>query len=126
MERTQGGLGVPMTARNFLFALGILALGAGLSVKVSRADSAPPCGRIASSDEVAATNLSGRSRAACFKAVIAACSSATCSCTSGGSDECVCIPADGSCTCSPQPCTPGTRCGPCGDGFCIVDTEGQV
>jgi len=117
---------VKMATRKVLLVLGVLALGAALTLAGSRADSTPPCGRTACSDEVAATNLSGRSRAACFKAVIAACSSGTCSCTSGGSDNCVCIPADGSCTCSPQPCTPGRACGSCIDSTCVVDTEGNV
>ena len=89
-----------MDARKMFLAFGVLALGAGLPLTVSRADAAPACGHSACSDEVAAAGLSGASRAACFKTAIAACQAGACSCTSTGSDACVCTPAGGSCSCS--------------------------
>src|SRR5207245_451069 len=100
-----------MDARKMFLAFGVLALGAGLPLTVSRADAAPACGHSACSDEVAAAGLSGASRTACFKTAIAACRAGACSCTSTGSDACVCTPAAGPCSCARNGCCdPNTSC----------------
>jgi hypothetical protein len=86
----------------------------------------PPCGHRACADEVEATGLSGRERAACFREVKASCTAGECSCN--GEPPCVCDPVPGGCDCHPapspgacalQPGPPGPICG----GSCLNGTD---
>ena len=113
-----------MAVRKMLAGFAVLALGVG--VRAPMAAAFPPCGHRACSEEVGATGLGGRERAACFQEVTASCTAGECSCT--GEPACVCDPVPGGCDChqapSPGPCAlqpgpPGPICG----GGCLNGTD---
>jgi len=99
-----------MAARKVLAGFAGLALGVGVLASVTNA--APPCGRKACRDEVAASGRSGRARRACLKKVIADCRANRCSCTDG-SPPCSCACGDGLCGPSEDCSTCSQDCGPC-------------
>src|SRR5437870_1490534 len=128
-----------MAARKVLAGFAGLALGVGVLASVANA--APPCGRKACSDEVAASGSSGQARRACFEKVIADCRASRCSCT-GGSPPCSCVFCSGA-----GDCPIGTACntttgqcesacgdashsichgGCCGGGTCQPGTEASA
>ena len=77
-------------------AAAVVFLGVALMLAAARITvAAPPCGHRSCSDEVAQSGLTGRDRAACFKAVIAECKAGGCSC---GESHTVL----GDCACSPS------------------------
>ena len=113
-----------MTARRMLATVALTLLAAGVVASTARA--VLPCNRKNCMEEILACeaaagcdDLSGAAKSACRKQclqqVLAACEA----------DDTLCVPTTASTTSTTLPCTPGTRCGPCGDGFWIVDTEGQ-
>src|SRR3989442_6856145 len=114
-----------MTARQMLATVALPLLAAGLVASTTRA--VPPCSRkncmealLACEAAAGCGDLSGAAKAACRKQcleqVLAACEA----------DTTFCVPTPTSTTSTPLPCTPGSRCGSCLDGICIVDAEGQV
>jgi hypothetical protein len=99
-----------MAAREVLVGFAVLALGAVTMASVAKAF--PPCGYRACGDEVAASGLSGKTRGACLKQVIADCRAGLCSCT-GGSPPCSCVCGDGLCGPSEDCATCPEDCGTC-------------
>jgi len=114
-----------MTARRMLATVALTLLAAGVVASTARA--VLPCNRKNCTEEILACeaaagcdDLSGAAKSACRKQclqqVLAACEA----------DDTFCVPTTTSTTSTTLPCTPGTHCGSCLDGICIVDAEGQV
>ena len=99
-----------MPAHRMLIGLAVLALGVGVLASVANA--APPCGSTACGDEIAASGLSGKSRAACLRQVMSECREGLCSCT-GGSPPCSCVCGDGLCGPAEDCSTCPADCGSC-------------
>src|SRR5438094_10027210 len=99
-----------MAAHRMLIGFAVLALGIGVLASVANA--APPCGSTACGDEIAASGLSGKSRRACLRQVIADCRAGRCSRT-GGSPPCSCVCGDGLCGPAEDCSTCPGDCGTC-------------
>src|SRR5437763_13865731 len=99
-----------MAAHRMLIVFAVLALGVGVLASVANA--APPCGSTACGDEIAASGLSGKSRAAGLRQVTSECREGLCSCT-GGSPPCSCVCGDGLCGPAEDCSTCPADCGSC-------------